>query len=126
MKVRAALEGIGEEAYLTDAFLQDVAERNLQLASQVVLDVCTHIIAAQGWENPDSYEDAVLILARHSVIPAGLVERLRGMAGFRNILVHEYLDIDDQVVYAVATDHLEDYELFARSVAAWAEQLESR
>ena len=39
-KVRAALEDFDEDAYLQDTFLQDVVERNLQLASQIVLDVC--------------------------------------------------------------------------------------
>lgn len=36
-KVRAALEDFDEDAYLQDTFLQDVVERNLQLASQIVL-----------------------------------------------------------------------------------------
>ena len=115
---------MGEEAYLTDPFVQDVVERNLQVASQVILDVCTHLIAGQGWENPDTYEDAIATLARHGVIPDALAERLRGMAGFRNILVHEYLEVDSQIVYAVATDHLDDYEEFARCVGGWVERTE--
>jgi uncharacterized protein YutE (UPF0331/DUF86 family) len=118
--VQTALEDIDEEAYAQDSFLQDVVERNLQVASQIVLDVCTHIIAEQSWESPGSYEEAAQILARHDVIPEPLSERLRGMAGFRNVLVHEYLEIDEHLVYLAGTDHLEDYELFARHVAAWA------
>jgi len=117
--VRAALEDIDEETYLQDTFLQDVVERNLQLASQIVLDVCTHVIAEQGWQSPGSYEEAIRILARHDVIPASLAGRLKGMAGFRNVLVHEYLEIDEHLVYLAATDHLEDYELFAQHLATW-------
>ena len=93
-KVRAALEDFDEDAYLQDTFLQDVVERNLQLASQ--------------------------ILARHDVIPTSSVGRLREMAGFRNVLVHEYLEIDGRLVYLAATDHLEDYELFAQHLTVWA------
>ena len=119
-KVRAALEDFDEDAYLQDTFLQDVVERNLQLASQIVLDVSTHVIAEQGWESPGSYEEAIQILARHDVIPTSLVGRLKGMAGFRNVLVHEYLEIDGRLVYLAATDHLEDYELFAQHLSAWA------
>lgn len=104
--------------------MQDVVEHNLQIASQIVLDVSTHIIAEQGWEAPDNYEQAVLILARHGVIPQPLIGRLRGMAGFRNILVHEYLEVDQEIVFSVATDHLEDYELFAQAVTAWLERLQ--
>jgi uncharacterized protein YutE (UPF0331/DUF86 family) len=115
---------VGEEAYLTDPFVQDVVERNLQVASQIILDVCTHLIADQGWESPDTYEDAIVTLARRSVLPNRLAEGLRGMAGFRNILVHEYLEVDPQIVYAVATDHLDEYKEFARCVAAWVERVE--
>ena len=100
-------------------------ERNLQIASQIVLDTSTHIIAEQGWESPGSYQQAVEILERHDVIPRSLVERLRGLAGFRNVLVHEYLEIDGYTVYMTATEHLKDYELFARRVAAWVEHLKS-
>ena len=46
-KVRAALEDFDEDAYLQDTFLQDVVERNLQLATQIVLDVSTYVIAQQ-------------------------------------------------------------------------------
>jgi len=58
------------------------------------------------------------------VIPPAVVERLRGMAGFRNVLVHEYLEIDEGIVYAAGTEHLQNYELFAQSVAAWVMQNE--
>jgi uncharacterized protein YutE (UPF0331/DUF86 family) len=115
---------VGYDEYLEDAFVQDVVEHNLQIASQIVLDVSTHIIAEQGWETPDSYEQATLILARHGVIPQTLVGRLRGMAGFRNVLVHGYLEVDQGIVFTVATDHLGDYELFAQSVTAWLERVE--
>jgi uncharacterized protein YutE (UPF0331/DUF86 family) len=124
-RLRTATEDLDFDAYLRDGFLQDVVEHNLQIASQIVLDVSTHIVAGQGWEAPDSYEQVVGILARHGVISEELASRLRGMAGFRNILVHAYLDIDQGVVFAAAIDHLEDYEQFAQAVMAWLERNES-
>ncbi|MCX6030004.1 MAG: DUF86 domain-containing protein [Chloroflexi bacterium] len=118
-KLRAATEDLDFDTYLEDEFLQDVLEHNLQIASQIVLDVSTHIIAEQGWEIPDDYEQAVVILARHGVTPQELTAQLRGMAGFRNVLVHAYLEVDQDIVFAAATDHLADYEMFAQSVTAW-------
>jgi uncharacterized protein YutE (UPF0331/DUF86 family) len=38
-------------------------------------------------------------------------------------IVHEYLEVDQGIVFSVATDHLEDYELFAQSVTAWLGRL---
>jgi len=124
-KLRQITEDVSYDDYVGDTFLQDVVEHNLQIASQIVLDVSTHIIAEQGWEAPDSYEQATVILGRHGVIPPTLVERLHGMAGFRNILVHGYLEVDQGIVFTAATDHLEDYELFVAAVIAWLERVES-
>jgi len=33
-------------------------------------------------------------LGKHGVIPPSFSERIKGMAGLRNILIHEYLRID--------------------------------
>ena len=39
------------------------------------------------------------------------------MAGFRNILVHEYLEIDRRRVYQILKDDLDDFERFIRAVS---------
>ncbi len=41
---------------------------------------------------------------------------LRRMRGFRNILVHEYTQVDDQIVYQMASERLGDFEVFIREV----------
>ncbi len=120
-KIRTALEGVDEAKYRADWRVQDITERNLQTASQIVLDTGSHIIAEMGWESPENYEQVIAILARYKVISPELAQRLRGMAGFRNVLVHEYLDIDDGKVYEAGAEHLDDYVDFAASVAAWVE-----
>lgn len=122
--VREALAGVDEQAYLKDLLLQAAIERNLQIISQIVLDVGTHIIAEQGWEGPEIYEEVVEILGRHGAISQSLARRLRGMAGFRNVLVHEYLKVDPRIVYEVATQRLDDYLQFAREIAEWMERAE--
>jgi len=38
------------------------------------------------------------------------------MKGFRNILVHRYGDIDDRIVYEMATERLGDFEAFKKEV----------
>lgn len=50
--------------------------------------------AEWGLPTPDANRDTFTILERAGELDPGLAERLRGWAGFRNILVHEYLDID--------------------------------
>ncbi len=38
--------------------------------------------------------------------------------GFRNIAVHAYDTINWQIVFAIATRHLDDFDRFARTVMA--------
>lgn len=52
------------------------------------------------------------------VLPLELAERLAPIAGFRNILVHEYLGIDWDEVYHNLVN-LDDFERFAELIREW-------
>jgi uncharacterized protein YutE (UPF0331/DUF86 family) len=92
-------------------------ERGLQLCAQNVLDIATHIAAASGRDAAD-YASAIDRLAELSVLPAQFASRLRPLAGFRNILVHGYLEIDLALVEKILTEKIQDLEEFARLVEA--------
>ena len=68
-------------------------ERGLQLCAQNVLDIATHLAASAGRDAPD-YASALDVLGELGVLSAGFVTRFRGIAGFRNVLVHGYLGVD--------------------------------
>lgn len=85
-----------------------LAERYLHLAVEAALDIANHIIADRGFEAPETYRDAFSILARHQVIPNDLARRLQGWAGFRNVLVHAYLDIDHGLAWDAISHDLPD------------------
>ena len=56
------------------------------------------------------------LLARQKVVSRRLAVKLAFMAGFRNVLVHEYLEIDRRRVYRALTTELRDFESFVRAV----------
>jgi uncharacterized protein YutE (UPF0331/DUF86 family) len=87
------------ETYLGDEDARALAERHFQIAVQCVLDMANHIVAEQGLGSPDDTEELIACLAAAGVIPKPLHERVRGLAGFRNILVHDYLDVDHRIVH---------------------------
>ncbi len=58
------------------------------------------------------------LLGRREVLDGDLADRMRRAVGFRNVLVHEYVDIDDSVVLARLHD-LADLRDFARAVVNW-------
>ncbi len=87
------------EQYVQNQTAQFAVERALQLAIQVVVDIATHILSTSGNLVPDDYRDAILKLAQAGVIPSDYASRIAGMAGFRNVLVHQYVSIDPRLVY---------------------------
>jgi len=66
---------------------------------------------------PADSKDLFSLLATHKVLPVRLSKKLVSMAGFRNVLVHEYLEIDRRRVYRVLKDELRDFEKFIKAVS---------
>jgi uncharacterized protein YutE (UPF0331/DUF86 family) len=105
------------------ADLRWTVERGLQLCVQNVLDVASHLVAARGLDAPD-YATAIDKLAEIGVLPAEFAVGLRPLAGFRNVLVHGYLQVDLAIVERVLNEKLLDLEQFATDVEAYLARLD--
>jgi uncharacterized protein YutE (UPF0331/DUF86 family) len=92
-------------------------ERGLQLCVQNVLDIASHLAAGAGRDVPD-YASAIDELARLGIVAEELAQKIRPLAGFRNVLVHGYLALDLDRVHAVLNQHLDEVREFARQVDA--------
>lgn len=93
-------------------------ERGLHLAAQNALDVATHIAAAAARDSPD-YATSIDRLGELAILPRDFARRFRGVAGFRNVLVHGYLELDPARVHEVLNERLDDFAEFARLVEAY-------
>ena len=93
-------------------------EHGLQLAAQAALDVATHLGSALGYD-PVTYGSSIDCLVEAKVLPANFGDRFRRIAGFRNVLVHGYLDVDLDLVTQILSERLDDFEEFARHVERW-------
>lgn len=94
-------------------------EHGLQLAVQIVVDIGNHILAALGEQEIEDYVDVIDRLGERDIIPAKFAQNIRGMAGFRNILVHEYAAVDLKKVYHILQNRLGDFREFARYIDAY-------
>jgi len=97
-------------------------ERGLQLCAQNALDAATHLAAAAGRDVPD-YASAIDRLADLDVLPRVFARRFRAIAGFRNVLVHGYLEVDLALVTEILANRLADFREFARFLDAHIESL---
>jgi uncharacterized protein YutE (UPF0331/DUF86 family) len=90
-------------------------------AIEACIDTAQHICASQGWGPPATNADAFRVLARHGVMSTDLAAELGRAVGFRNVLVHDYVDVDDEIVRR-RLDDLSDLERFTETVAAWLQR----
>jgi uncharacterized protein YutE (UPF0331/DUF86 family) len=105
----------GRAAY--DAGLRDrlAAQHAIQLAIQICVDIGAHLIAELGLRMPDDYKGVFVILREPLGLAPDLVAGLSAAAGMRNVLVHAYLEVDDDRVWD-ALGHLDDLREFAVAV----------
>ena len=89
-------------------------ERALHLTIEAVIDIGNHLIADQKLKTPESNKEIFLILNKNDIIDQGLSDKLIKMAGFRNILVHDYLDLDRELEYDIILNNLKDIKEFMK------------
>jgi uncharacterized protein YutE (UPF0331/DUF86 family) len=87
-------------------------------AVEASIDVAQHLCSTEGWGPPRDNGDAMILLGEHTVVTPLIAESMRQAVGFRNVLVHEYVEVDDGIVLARLAD-LRDLRTFTASVAGW-------
>lgn len=102
----------------TDIRERRFVERTLQVAIQAALDVASHIVSERrlGEREPATNRELFTLLERDGWVPSELRARLADMAGFRDVTVHRYDDVDLDVVRDVLKNHLVDLERFTAGV----------
>ena len=102
----------------SDAERRWAVERGLQLCAQNALDIASHISSAVGLD-PGNYGSSIDCLVEAGVLPRTFGEQFRGIAGFRNVLVHGYLEVDLDLIARMLSERLDDFEEFASHVEHW-------
>ena len=97
---------------------QRFVEHTLQLAIQAALDVASHIVSDERLGEPATNQELFALLARNRWTSPAQVVTLRAMAGFRNVLVHGYAEVDRAIVRDVAEHHLDDLLSFVAGIRA--------
>jgi len=91
---------------------QRFVEHTLQIAIQAALDVASHLVSDARLGEPRTNRELFDLLARGGVISTQLAGTLKNMAGFRNILVHGYQDVDLAIVRDIVERRLDDLLAF--------------
>jgi len=112
------------EEYKADFYLKSSTERMIQLIVECAIDINNHVVVETNNRPPEDYSVSFVRAAETGLITRELAERLKGSAGMRNILVHEYMDIDDEKVYTALPMAIRDYQEYIQRVEKFVEELE--
>jgi len=120
-EVLGILEGLAEtpwERFTTDPEKYGSTERFLQLAVGVLDDLGAHVVARARLGPVSSYGDVPARLMDAGHLTESQARTWRRIIGFRNVLVHDYLDVDLTIVYDVLQNRLGDLRDLHRTLLA--------
>lgn len=102
----------------TDELQRAFVEHTLQTAIQAAIDVAAWILGERKLGEPNSTRSMFRLLAQDGWVTVEQAEVWRRIVGFRNIVVHRYLDVDPAIVRAVLVANLGDFGAFVQSIRA--------
>lgn len=105
---------------LVDEDLVAAVKYRFVVAIEACIDTGRHLVASEGLRAPRDYADVFTVLGEHGYLPDEAAAALRDTARFRNLLVHEYIDVDDERVVDILHTRVGDLQRFRESLAAAA------
>lgn len=113
-KLENSLKDVPKEKFLDDWVLRSAAERALQVAAEIMIDVAERVIALNGAGPAATSRDAIKKLVSLKVLASD--EPYSKAVGLRNMIVHRYEEIDPSLLYNLATTRLSDFRKFREEI----------
>ena len=97
---------------LDDIDKQDIFILNLQRAIEATIDIAAHIIASEGIGLATTLKENFTLLRDAGIIDYEMMKKMHSMVGFRNIAIHDYSEIDLDILKSILKSNLKDIEEF--------------
>lgn len=115
----SALRDVDAERLRAEPLTRAAAERLLQVAVDLAVDVNAHISVARLGRAPATGRESFVAAAEAGALEGPLAERLAPAAGLRNVLVHRYTDIRVDLVAGAVAELLELLPTYIEQVASF-------
>lgn len=112
------LSELDHDALAADHDRMHAVKYGFVVAIEAAIDAGRHVIASEQMAIPDSFAQVFTVLGDKGILSSNLAGAMEDAARFRNLLVHQYAEVDDDLVVAVLSNRLEDLADFRRSIAA--------
>jgi len=114
-----AVGAVSSERLRDDRLLRYAVERILTQLVDLAVSVNSQIAAARLGRGAADYRSSFQETARVGALSDELAVRLAPSAGLRNVLTHDYVEADLDIVTRSVARALADYGDYVRSVARW-------
>ncbi|MBI5197508.1 MAG: DUF86 domain-containing protein [Nitrospirae bacterium] len=111
--------GITAEDYKKDWKTRRIVERTLQILIECCADIANHIIADGNMRSPTGYSDTFRVLTENQVTGQDLGAIMEKMSKFRNVVVHQYEEVDVEIVIVILRKHLQDFDRFKQAILTY-------
>lgn len=96
--------------------VKDGIYKRIEFAIEDVFDICAILNTDLALGIPGEDEDILDHLVENGTISSEMQEKIHGMRGFRNIVVHRYGSIDDALAFHLLTENIGDFFLFTAEI----------
>jgi len=110
------------ERFLKETTERRAVERMFENVIQASADLAQHIATDDLSYDGDASRDAIHVLSEHDIIDEATAQTLVAAGGFRNVLAHQYGQVDYERVFELLQRDLEVYDEFSRQVALWVRE----
>lgn len=105
-----------EVDFKSDFTKQDSVILNLERTSQATIDIATHIIRDKKLGLPNTSRELFVLLNENHIVTEHTSVKMQAMVGFRNIAVHDYQNLNIDIVVAIVEKHLMDFDHFREEI----------
>ena len=89
---------------------------NLQRACETAIDIAMYIVASRKLGVPQTKKEAFIKLEEENLISKEMSTNMQKMIGFRNIAIHDYKQIDEEILEDVIKNHIQELLKFAKEM----------
>jgi uncharacterized protein YutE (UPF0331/DUF86 family) len=117
LEILRRLKEVPKEKFLTDSDKIGNARYRLIVAIEAMIDICNHLISKNSFRAPEDYADTFRVMKEREIFDEDFFARLVEMVKFRNRLVHLYWNVNDEIVFEILQNNLEDFQIFLDKIS---------
>lgn len=92
-------------------FLMEIIGRGIDINNHLISE-----LADPKKEIPKTYKETFIAMGDLKILPANFAKTISGSAGFRNAIVHDYNNLDKQIIFETIGEAITQYSQYCRYI----------